>query len=99
MKPPIHDAPNLFMQFAVNGPNQGEMQRGLHQSVQRNDIPTSQTVENLMGAWAQRCDRLMAEFQAALAAPLLFLPLYVIDLFNRGNDAEKWVFYWNRQRG
>lgn len=91
------DAPQNFLPMALSGG--AAYAGGVNQNVSRGEIPTTLLVENMMGAWGQRVDTLMALFQHAISAIGLFRPEMVAQVYADGTASEQWMFYWNRQRG
>lgn len=103
MKPPgrIVGADGTFRELTARGPNMDEFQRASHAATEHSSrigMRTSVLVENMIGAYGQRCDRLMAELQVGLAHPALMQPEHVAALYHEGVLNETWMFWWNGER-
>lgn len=55
-------------------------------------------VENMVGAFAQRCDNLMNDLGASQEAPGLFGPGWVVSAYEAGLMNERWMLYWSTMR-
>jgi hypothetical protein len=55
-------------------------------------------VENMVGAFAQRCDRLLDDMECAQRAPLLFQPMWPISVLAAGTRNEEWMMFWSTMR-
>jgi hypothetical protein len=89
---------DTFGLMAVMGPNVDEYQTGANAVAATHVIEDTYLVENMVGAWAQRCDTLMKFMQAGMAAPALIRGDVTLATYHEGMRSEAWLLYWNKQR-
>lgn len=59
---------------------------------------SSVLVEQMVGAFAQRCDHLIEDIEACQMAPALFDPLWPITVMSAGSRNEEWMMFWSTMR-
>lgn len=59
---------------------------------------TSVLTENMIGAYGQRCDRLMVELQVGMAHPEFMKSERMAVVYHGGVFNETWMFWWNGER-
>lgn len=95
-QPPVPEQ-SMFQTLAL-GPSANEYQAATTDLAAGGETEGSLLTENLVGAFAQRCDRLMVLMQAGMAAPGLMRPETTLEAYYEGLRSEAWLVYWNRQR-
>jgi hypothetical protein len=54
--------------------------------------------ENMVSAFAARCDRLLEDLEAATAAPAVFQPIWPLTALAAGTRNEEWMMFWSQMR-
>lgn len=89
---------SYFPVLAVGGPNGDEYQSATTDMAADGTTEGSFLTENMVGAYAQRCDRLMRLMQAGMACPALIKPEATLAAYEEGLRNEAWLIYWSKQR-